>query len=72
MALKDVLVKPTKHRPKSWLELMSEQLDKEDYDWLLACIHNTAEYSGSYIAQKLTEAGHAVSPTTINNIRKTL
>jgi hypothetical protein len=72
MALKDVLTKPTKFKPKSWLEMMSEQLEKDDYEWLLDCLHNHSEYSGSYIAEKMTQAGHPVSATTVNNTRKTL
>lgn len=72
MALKDVLTQPVRHKPKTWLDLMEEQLDKEDFDWLMDCIKNTATYSGSYIASKMTQAGYVVSPTTINNIRKTL
>jgi hypothetical protein len=70
MALKDVLTKPVKFKPKSWLEIMAEQLDPEDYQWLVDCIADTTNYSGSYIASKMTQAGYPVSPTTINNLRK--
>jgi len=70
MALKDVLVKQQKAKPKNWLESISEELDKEDFEWLLACLKNHKDFSGTHIANKLTEAGHPVSPTTINKIRQ--
>ena len=72
MALKDVLVAPSKAKPVTWFDTIAEQLDKEDFDWLMECLKNKRDYSGVYIAEKLTEAGYPVSSTTINNIRKSL
>lgn len=72
MALKDVLVKQQKSKPKTWFETISEQLEPEDLEWLIACIKNNKDYSAPYIADKLTEAGYPVSSTTINKIRKQL
>jgi hypothetical protein len=72
MALKDVLTKPVKFRPANWYEVTVTQLDKEDREWLDACLADTANFSGVYIANKLTEAGYPVSSTTINNLRKTI
>ena len=72
MALKDVLVKQVKPKASTWFDTISTQLDKDDLDWLMDCLRNKHDYSGVYIAEKLTEAGYPVSSTTINNIRKTL
>ena len=72
MALKDVLTKPVKFRPANWYETTIAVLDKEDREWLDACLRDTRNFSGVYIADKLTEAGFPVSVTTINNLRKTL
>lgn len=72
MALKDVLTKQVKSKPISWLEQVQQQLDSEDFEWLVACLKNKTDYSGTYIADKMTEAGYPVSPTTINNLRKSL
>jgi hypothetical protein len=70
MSLKDVLVTPEKHKPASWYDSMKAILDKEDLEWLDACLDNKALFSGPYIAEKLTLAGYPVSSTTINNTRK--
>lgn len=72
MALKDILTKQEKFRPANWYETTIAVLDKEDREWLDACLRDTRNFSGVYISDKLTEAGFPVSPTTINNIRKAL
>jgi len=72
MPLKDVLVKPTKAKQSTWFDIISQQLDKEDLDWLMDCMKNKHDFSGVYISEKLTEAGYAVSSTTINKLRKSL
>ena len=72
MPLKDVLVKPVKEKQSTWFDVISQQLDKEDLDWLMDCLKNKRDFSGVYIAEKLTEAGYPVSSTTINNLRKSL
>lgn len=72
MALKDVLVKQVQAKPKTWFDTISEQLDKDDLEWLMECLKNKREFSGVYIADKLTEAGYPVSSTTINSFRKSL
>lgn len=70
MALRDVLKKQEKAKPKTWLEVLSEELDKEDYEWLIECLKNRKDFSGVYIANKLTEAGYPVSSTTVNQTRQ--
>lgn len=70
MSLKDVLVVPEKHRPANWYDTMKATLSKEDFQWLDDCINNTQQFSGVYIAEKLTQAGYPVSSTTINSLRK--
>jgi hypothetical protein len=70
MSLKDVLVTPTKQKPANWYDNIKAILDKEDLQWLEACLDNRALFSGAYIAEKLTQAGYPVSATTINQTRK--
>lgn len=72
MSLKDVLTTPSKYKPVSWYEETVSKLSAEDREWLDACIANTKEFSGTYLANKMSEAGFPVSATTINHIRKTL
>ena len=72
MALKDVLQKQTKSKPTSWLDEMEAKLSQDDFNYLMACIKDTENFSGAYIAQSLTKAGYGVSITTINKIRKSL
>lgn len=72
MALKDVLVIQPQKRPKTWLETTQQKMTEEDYAWLLACLNDFENFSGAYIAKKLTEAGYPISITTINQIRQTL
>lgn len=69
MALKDVLVQTDKFRPASWLDITLAELDKEDAEWLLACLKDRS-YTAAYIARVVTEYGYPVSSTTINNIRR--
>jgi hypothetical protein len=72
MALKELLVKPVRYKHKSWLEQKKEELSAEDFEWLMECLHNKRDFSGTYLAKKLTELGHEVSHTTINAIRSNL
>jgi hypothetical protein len=72
MALKDILTEQVKSKAPTWLEMMQHKLDAEDYEWLLHCLKATNDFSGSYIAAKMTKAGYPVSPTTINLLRKNL
>jgi hypothetical protein len=69
MALKDVLVPASKFRPANWLEITLAELSKEDADWLLDCLKDNS-FSAAHIAKVMTDYGHPVSSTTINNIRK--
>lgn len=70
MSLKDSLIKPEKFKPRSWLDQMKEELAQEDFIWLIECINNPKDFSGLYLSRKLTELGHPVSVSTINNLRK--
>jgi len=70
MSLKDSLTKPERFKPKSWLDQMKEELSEEDFSWLLDCINNPKDFSGLYLSRKLTELGHPVSVSTINNLRR--
>ena len=72
MSLKESLVKPVRYKHKSWLEQMQEELSAEDFAWLMECLQNKRDFSGAYLAKKLTELGHEVSHTTINAIRSNL
>ena len=72
MALKDAIPVQTKSKPTSWLELMQQTLPDDDFEYLMACIRDEANFSGAYLARQLTKAGHIVSVTTINKIRKSL
>lgn len=70
MALQDALPKPVKAKPIGWYEQLTAQLDKDDQEYLDSCLADTTNYSGAYIARKLTQAGYPVSTTTINEYRK--
>jgi len=72
MALKDILTPQVKSKHPTWLDIMKDKLDAEDYEWLITCLKATNDFSGSYIADKMTKAGYPVSPTTVNLLRKNL
>lgn len=73
MALRDALVaQPKTHSLKSWLQQMEEQLDAEDYAWLLDCLKNEKDFTAHSLARQLTKLGYPVSNSTISKIRKNL
>lgn len=73
MALKDQLIaQPKAPAAKSWLQLMEEQLDAEDYEYLLACLKDARNFSAHALARQLTKLGYPVSNSTISKIRKNL
>lgn len=73
MALRDELIaEPKQHATKSWLQQMEEQLDAEDYQWLLDCLKNEKDFTAHSLARQLTKLGYPVSNSTISKIRKNL
>lgn len=70
VALKDLLTKPEPKKAKTWYEGIQKALDKEDLDYFHQVLANPDEFSGTYIADKMTEAGFPVSSTTINSLRR--
>lgn len=67
MSLRDTLVKPVKNR-ETWIKQAKQKMDKDDWNYFVEVLKDT-EFSCSYIARKMTEAGYPVSGTTISNLR---